>query len=193
VLIEVLGAEFDGVLGGDCFSADRRYRRGCGVVLQFCPAHLIGDVKFLATLPDARDRAYGEALRGPFAVIHRRSDWTQREFGLRLGAARGEVLRRGTRDVPAARASTDLAKRPEAPRGQLFLIPHGARRRADEQPGRAGDPVRGHRPADHAEDAGGARRPVVRADLDGDGDVQSTGTVGGRVSEGRGSGVVPGG
>jgi hypothetical protein len=45
VLIEVLGAEFDGVLGCDYFSAYRRYHRECGIVLRFCLAHLIRDVK----------------------------------------------------------------------------------------------------------------------------------------------------
>src|SRR3954469_6291520 len=63
VLIEVLGAEFDGVLGCDYFSSYRRYQREFGVLLQFCLAHLIRDVKYLTTLPDARDRAYGEGLR----------------------------------------------------------------------------------------------------------------------------------
>jgi transposase len=118
VLIEVLGAEFDGVLGCDYFSAYRRYHRECGVVLQFCLAHLIRDVKFLTTLPDARDRLYGEglreALRGLFGVIHRREEWTEPEFRVRLEAARDEVLRRGTRDVPATRASTNLAARLES-------------------------------------------------------------------------------
>ena len=38
---------------------------------------------------------------------------------------------------------------------------------------------------------GESGRPVVRADLDGDGDVQSAGTVGVRVSGGGGDGVVP--
>jgi transposase len=118
VLIEVLGAEFDGVLGCDYFSAYRRYHRECGVVLQFCLAHLIRDVKYLTTLPDARDRAYGEglreALRGLFGVIHRRGEGTEREFRVRLEAARDEVLRRGTRGVPATRASGNLAKRLES-------------------------------------------------------------------------------
>jgi transposase len=118
VLIEVLGSEFDGVLGCDYFSAYRRYHRECGVVLQFCLAHLIRDVKFLTTLPDARDRLYGEglreALRGLFGVIHRREEWTEPEFRVRLEAARDEVLRRGTRDVPATRASTNLAARLES-------------------------------------------------------------------------------
>jgi transposase len=118
VLIEVLGAEFDGVLGCDYFSAYRRYHRECGVVLQFCLAHLIRDVKYLTTLPDARDRAYGEglreALRQLFAVIHRREDWTEREFRVRLEAARDEVLWRGTQAVPPTRASGNLAKRLES-------------------------------------------------------------------------------
>jgi transposase len=94
VLIEVLGAEFDGVLGCDYFSSYRRYRREFGVLLQFCLAHLIRDVKFLTALPDARDRAYGErlreALRQLFAVIHRREELSAVTFQadllqLRLG------------------------------------------------------------------------------------------------------------
>jgi transposase len=124
VLIEVLGAEFDGVLGCDYFSAYRRYHREFGVVLQFCLAHLIRDVKYLTTLPDARDRAYGEglreALRGLFAVIHRRGEWTEREFQRRLGAARDEVLWRGMSNVPTTRAATNLAKRLEAHGASYF-------------------------------------------------------------------------
>jgi transposase len=124
VLIEVLGSEFDGVLGCDYFSAYRRYHREFGVVLQFCLAHLIRDVKYLTTLPDPRDRAYGEALREAlrdlFAVIHRRGEWTDPEFRRRLGAARDEVLRRGTSNVPATRAGTNLAKRLESHGASYF-------------------------------------------------------------------------
>src|SRR5512135_257281 len=112
VLIEVLGAEFDGVLGCDYFSSYRRYHRECGVLLQFCLAHLIRDVKYLTTLPDARDRAYGgrwrEALRSLFAVIHRREE------------LRAEVLRCGTQDVPETRPSGNLAKRLETHGASYF-------------------------------------------------------------------------
>jgi transposase len=124
VLIDVLGSEFDGVLGCDYFSAYRRYHRECGVVLQFCLAHLIRDVKYLTTLPDPRDRAYGEglreALRDLFAVIHRREEGTEAGFRVRLGAARDEVLRRGTSDVPATRAGGNLAARLEAHAASYF-------------------------------------------------------------------------
>ena len=50
--------------------------RECGVIVQFCLAHLIRDVKFLTTLPDKAEQAYGQrlrdALRSLFAVIHQR-------------------------------------------------------------------------------------------------------------------------
>ena len=58
--------------------------------LQFCLAHLIRDVKFLTTLPDARDRMYGtrlrEALRELFGVIHRRELLTAERFQARLSS-----------------------------------------------------------------------------------------------------------
>ena len=115
VLIDVLGTEFDGVLGCDYFSAYRRYHREFGVVLQFCLAHLIRDVKFLTTLPGPQDRAYGERLIGGlrrlFGVIHRGAEFSAAEFQRRLEAARAEVLHLGTRDVPATNHCRNLAKR----------------------------------------------------------------------------------
>jgi transposase len=88
------------------------------VLLQFCLAHLIRDVKYLTTLPDARDRAYGErlreALRCLFGVIHRREELSAAVFRSQLEAARAEVLRCGTWDVPETRPSRNLAKRLEA-------------------------------------------------------------------------------
>jgi transposase len=115
VLLEVLGREFDGVLGCDYFSAYRRYLRECGVLIQFCLAHLIRDVKFLTTLPDAQERAYGErlreALRRLFALIHQREEMSEPVFAAQLEAARDEVLRCGTQGVPPKRHSQVLAKR----------------------------------------------------------------------------------
>ena len=117
MLIEVLGAEFDGVLGCDYFSAYRRYHRECGVVLQFCLAHLIRDVKFLTTLPDARDRAYGEGLREAL----RGSSGDPPAGGMDgagipdpAGGGAGRGVAGGTQDVPATRASGNLAKRLES-------------------------------------------------------------------------------
>ena len=115
VLLKVLGEEFDGVMGCDCFSAYRRYMRECGVVVQFCLAHLIRDVKFLTTLPGKQDRGYGErlreALRQLFRLIHQREQMPAAQFQWRLEVARDEVLAAGTTNVPTSRHAQTMAKR----------------------------------------------------------------------------------
>ena len=62
------------------------------MTIQFCLADLIRDVKFLTTLPDARDRAYGErlreALRQLFQAIHRRERFSAERFQSQLDLAR---------------------------------------------------------------------------------------------------------
>jgi transposase len=114
VLMDVLGKEFKGVLGCDYFSAYRRYMRECGVRLQFCLAHLIRDVKFLTTLPDARDRRYGEdlrlALKELFEVFHQRDRLPTGVFQARLQAARDRVLRVGLAG-PATQHGQNMEKR----------------------------------------------------------------------------------
>ena len=115
VLVEVLGTEFNGVLGCDYFSAYRKYMRKFDVRVQFCLAHLIRDVKFLLTLPGREDQAYGqrlrEALRELFAVIHRREKMTAAGFQQALAAARKQVLWAGTTRVPDTKHARNLAQR----------------------------------------------------------------------------------
>jgi transposase len=115
VLIEVLGTEFNGVLGCDYFSAYRKYMREFDVLVQFCMAHLIRDVKFLLTLPGREDQSYGQrvrnALRELFAVIHRREKMTAGGFQKALEAARQHVMKAATTRVPATRHAQNLAKR----------------------------------------------------------------------------------
>ena len=126
VLIEVLGKEFDGVLGCDCFGAYRRYMREFDVTLQFCLAHLIRDVKFLMTLPGEKDRAYGVALRDTlrtlFRVIHRHEQLPEQEFHRQLEAAREGVLRAGQQGVPAGRHAQAMAKRLRKYGSQYFTF-----------------------------------------------------------------------
>jgi transposase len=115
VLIDTLGKEFNGVLGCDYFGAYRKYMREFDVLVQFCLAHLIRDVKFLATLPDKKQKAYGrrlrEALRALFAVIHRREKLSEAGFARKLEAARAEVFRVATSRAPEGKHAQNLAKR----------------------------------------------------------------------------------
>jgi transposase len=115
VLVEVLGEEFNGVLGCDYFSAYRKYMREFDVLVQFCMAHLIRDVKFLLTLPGSEDQAYGQrvrdALRDLFAVIHRREKLSAAGFQKALEAAREQVLKAAMTRVPDTKHARNLAKR----------------------------------------------------------------------------------
>ena len=83
--------------------------------IQFCLAHLIRDVKFLTTLPDAATEAYGERLRRAlkelFEVIHRRDELSAVAFERQLKAARDVVLDAGMTDVPTTRHAENMAKR----------------------------------------------------------------------------------
>jgi transposase len=115
VLVEVLGKEFNGVLGCDYFGAYRKYMRQFDVLVQFCLAHLIRDVKFLLTLPGREDQAYGRrvrnALRELFAVIHRRDTLTATGFQKALEAARQQVLKAAATRVPKGNHAHNLARR----------------------------------------------------------------------------------
>jgi transposase len=115
VLIETLGAEFNGVIGCDYFGAYRKYMRMLDVTVQFCLAHLIRDVKFLTTLPDAATKAYGErlrvALKELFEVFHRRESMSATAFQKDLEAARQRVLRTGLANVPTTAKAQNLAER----------------------------------------------------------------------------------
>ena len=115
VLVEVLGKEFNGVLGCDYFGAYRKYMRQFDVLVQFCLAHLIRDVKFLLTLPGREDQAYGRrvriALRELFAVIHRREKMTATVFQKALEVAREQVMKAATTRVPKRNHANNLAKR----------------------------------------------------------------------------------
>ena len=108
VLIEVLGKEFDGVIGCDYFSAYRKYMRlNENVLLQFCMAHLIRDVKFLETHPNAKNRAYGKRLlelfRELFGTIHRKDEFpSEAAFQKALRALEVEITWAATEKTDTA-------------------------------------------------------------------------------------------
>jgi len=127
VLIEVLGVEFEGVLGCDFFSAYRKYMGQCSALVQFCLAHLIRELKFLSEHPDLMVQAYGQALLRPirrlFAVIHQREDLSMTQFQDGLEKERRAIVRAATqteylspvewirRSLPAYRIIETMADR----------------------------------------------------------------------------------
>ena len=74
VLMEFLGQEFNGALGCDYFSAYRKFMGQMSGTVQFCFAHLIRDLKFLAEHPEPMMQLYAQpilrAVRRMFHLIH---------------------------------------------------------------------------------------------------------------------------
>jgi transposase len=105
VLIDVLGKEFNGVLGCDYFSAYRKYMKDFNVTMQFCIAHLIRDIRFLTTLPDEETKAYGERLldevRNMFKVIHERDNMIPENFTNTLEKAKERIITAALQNVPS--------------------------------------------------------------------------------------------
>lgn len=117
VLLEVLGEEFNGLLGCDYFSAYRKYMGlNENVRLQFCLAHLIRDVKFLVTHPTVANREYGEELlkllRKMFSIIHRRAEY-ETESGYRnaLARVRNDIVWKASMEAPETNEASNLAER----------------------------------------------------------------------------------
>ena len=115
VLIDVLGREFNGVLGCDYFSAYRKYMADFSVTVQFCLAHLIRDVKYLVDFPDSSVKRYGtkvlDALRDLFHTIHQRDHMTPENFAIQLERRKLAVLKAGLGYVPARTEAENMAKR----------------------------------------------------------------------------------
>jgi len=104
VLIEVLGKEFNGVLGCDYFSAYRKYMKDFNITVQFCIAHLIRDIKYLTSLPDKQTKAYGQKLllsvKELFKIIHEKSNIPERAFIDKLTQAKNQIIKTAIEEAP---------------------------------------------------------------------------------------------
>lgn len=95
VLTHILGENFQGILGCDYYGAYRKYARQCGVLVQFCMAHLIRDVKFLCEFPDPKVQRYGlgllEGLKKLFRTLHSKDKLGTRAFEAELAGAQEQI------------------------------------------------------------------------------------------------------
>jgi transposase len=105
VLIEMLGREFEGTIGCDYFSAYRKYMKDFNVLVQFCIAHLIRDIKFLTNLPDEQTQAYGNkllsAVKRMFKCIHDAEQMSQTDFQSAMEKAQKHIRRIAINEVPS--------------------------------------------------------------------------------------------
>jgi transposase len=124
VLIQMLGTEFNGILGCDYFSAYRKYMKDFGVLVQFCLAHLLRDVRFLVEHPHAKNQAYGRRVLGRmrtlFAVIHERDLYSKAGFQTALQNAGDQLWAEAIWRVPNTKEAGNLAQRFEK-HGESYL------------------------------------------------------------------------
>ena len=115
VIIDVLGKEFNGVLGCDCYSSYIKYMKDFDVVLQLCLAHLIRDVKAMVDCHDTEVRKYGtrilDELKNLFHVIHSKEEMSSDMFVTVLERCKESVIRAATKHVPAHRLARNMANR----------------------------------------------------------------------------------
>jgi transposase len=92
VLEEILGKTYGGTIVSDFFSAYVKYANR---LQQFCLAHLIRDIKFLTTLPDRKDKDFGQALLIEFKKLfhfwHQRDKIPKDQFDRRMLRIRKRV------------------------------------------------------------------------------------------------------
>jgi transposase len=124
VLKDVLGDDFGGSIGSDFYSAYRRYEKDTGTLFQFCWAHLIREIKFLATLDDTK--AYGKRLlkyvKAMFATIHRQEELTEVGFKRLMNKHKKAILKTVRRFVPEHKKAAVLSERFEKYGESYFLF-----------------------------------------------------------------------
>jgi len=115
VLIDVLGEDFAGVIGCDYYSAYRKYMKDFDVLVQFCIAHLIRELKYLAGLSDKATADYGQRLldemREMFSIFHKAEEMTASDFAEAMEASRKAFLDIALNNVPDSRPAQNLANR----------------------------------------------------------------------------------
>jgi transposase len=84
VLFDLLGKEYEGIIGCDFWGAYRKFFRLGNATVQYCMAHLIREVRFLAEHTNSKLSDWGQKLldwlRKLFKTLHRSEQLTQTAF-----------------------------------------------------------------------------------------------------------------
>jgi transposase len=114
VLEQLVGPEFSGYLNFDYFSANCSFAWNYWIKAQYCWAHLIRDIRFLAKHPDQETKAWAEQLldrtRRLFSAWHRRDEMTAEGFRRSMLTHRDRFLDI-VRNPPSTKEAANLAAR----------------------------------------------------------------------------------
>lgn len=114
VLEEMLGKEFTGIIGADYWGAYRKYARLFGVRMQYCMAHLIRDIRFIAEHKDKKLSRWGKKLldwlKKLFDTLSRRDKLTEKGFKRSMEKIKSRFLKI-MRRPPDYKLAKKLSKR----------------------------------------------------------------------------------
>jgi len=114
VLFERLGRGYEGVIACDFWGAYRKYARLTNTTVQYCMAHLIREIRFLAEHTNKQLARWGNQLLDRlgklFQTLHRSDEWTDAGFARRMGRIKKDFLSR-MRRAPEHTLAKTLARR----------------------------------------------------------------------------------
>jgi len=114
VLFEILGQEYEGIMGCDFWGAYRKFTRLTQATVQYCMAHLIREIRFVAEHANKRLARWGhqllDTLRTLFKTLHRSDELTEASFARRMSRIKKDFLKR-MRRAPNHKLAKNLARR----------------------------------------------------------------------------------
>jgi transposase len=114
VLEEMLGEDFDGIVGADYWGAYRKYARLFDVRVQYCMAHLIRDIRFIAEYKIKKLSRWANELLGwlkkLFKTLHNKDNLTVKNYIRLMEQIKGGFLIK-VRRPPAHKLARKLARR----------------------------------------------------------------------------------
>jgi transposase len=115
ILEKLLGLDYAGIISCDFYGAYRKFERISSAELQFCWAHLIREVKFIAESGNKAVSRYGRRLiteiRKMFTMIHRRGKIMERNWKRRMEGHEEQIMKVVRTRVPNEKAVITLSKR----------------------------------------------------------------------------------
>jgi transposase len=114
VLFAMLGQEYEGIIGCDYWGAYRKFARLSNATVQYCMAHLIREIRFLAEHMTRKLAHWGQHLldwlKKLFKTLHRSSELTDAGFARRMDQIKKGFLSR-MRRPPNHKLAKKLARR----------------------------------------------------------------------------------
>lgn len=114
VLFDLLGKEYEGIIGCDFWGAYRKFFRLGNATVQYCMAHLIREVRFLAEHTNSKLSDWGQKLldwlRKLFRTLHRSDELTETGFARSMEQIKRKFLSK-VRKPPDHKLAKKLARR----------------------------------------------------------------------------------